>query len=73
VYQFVATLVLSVFGISKDTALAYIIVVQGISMLLTLLWGLAGIVNLRLGRDIQHNDGALLKDYFRLLKDEKTD
>ena len=73
VYQFVATLVLSVFSISKDTALAYIIVVQGISMLLTLLWGLAGIINLHLGCDQQHNDGALLKDYFRIVKDEKTD
>lgn len=47
VYQFVAVTVLTPFGISRDAALAYILVLQVTSYVLVVLFGLPGLYRLR--------------------------
>jgi hypothetical protein len=49
VYQFAAVTVLTPFGISRDGALAYILVAQALSYVLVLVWGLPGLCLLRKG------------------------
>jgi uncharacterized protein (TIRG00374 family) len=43
VYQFVAVTILAIYGFPKSQALAFILVAQGIAMILTLIWGLIGL------------------------------
>lgn len=47
VFQYVAVTVLTPFGISRDGALAYILVAQVLSYVLVLIWGLPGLYLLR--------------------------
>jgi len=47
VYQFAAVTILTPFGISRDGALAYILVAQVLAYVLVLIWGLPGLYFLR--------------------------
>jgi uncharacterized protein (TIRG00374 family) len=59
VYQFVAVSILAIYGYQKSQALAFILVVQAISLLLTLIWGLVGMG--ALGINIQSLDSDRVK------------
>jgi uncharacterized protein (TIRG00374 family) len=48
VYQFIAVTILPIFGYPQSQALAFILVVQAIGMLLSLVWGLIGLWRLGL-------------------------
>ncbi len=50
IYQFVAVTVLVPFGLSRNDAIAYILVFQAIISVISLLWGLLGIWRLTLSR-----------------------
>lgn len=50
IYQYVAVTILAIFGFPKSRALAFIIVIQAIAMLLTLVWGLLGLGMLGIDR-----------------------
>jgi hypothetical protein len=47
VYQFVAVTVLTPFGVSRDAALAYILVIQVTSYVLVVLYGVPGLYRLK--------------------------
>jgi hypothetical protein len=47
VYQIVAVTVLVPFGISRSSAIAYILLFQAVSYLVTLFWGLIGVAKCR--------------------------
>jgi uncharacterized protein (TIRG00374 family) len=48
IYQFTAVTILAIYGYPKSQALAFILVAQAISMLLTLIWGLVGLWRLEI-------------------------
>ena len=50
IYQFVAVHILPPFGLTRDQALAYIIVYQGITYIVVTFWGLLGLWQLRTSR-----------------------
>jgi uncharacterized membrane protein YbhN (UPF0104 family) len=47
VYQIVAVGILPAFGISKSDAIAYILVLQGLSYVVYIFWGLCGLWQLK--------------------------
>lgn len=47
VYQYVAVTVLTPFGVSRDGAVAYILIAQAVAYVLVLVWGLPGLYLLR--------------------------
>jgi uncharacterized protein (TIRG00374 family) len=54
IYQYTAVTILAIYGYPKSQALAFILVAQAIGMLLTLIWGLAGLGILGISRsDLQ--------------------
>lgn len=62
IFQFVGVTVLGPFGIGKDQAIAYVLVMQAISSVVFLIFGAVGIVKM----------GGSLTDMRALAKDEKT-
>ncbi len=56
IYQYTAVTILAIYGYPKSQALAFILVAQAIGMVLTLIWGLAGLGILGISRsDLRTN------------------
>ena len=58
IYQFAAVTILPPFGIDRNAALAYIIVVQAIAYVVVLVLGLAGLYRLRRGSPRKRESAA---------------
>jgi uncharacterized protein (TIRG00374 family) len=62
IYQFVAVTVLPPFGVSRDSAIAYMLVAQALSYVVVLLLGLPGLIQIqRQGLSLRRLDPAALK------------